>query len=461
MGKKVLGLAGVAEPVRLDRFDGSQTSFISGNVLVGAAGQGAAVASILATLADSEACLHIPAFGAGRFELEKQVTKAKLELNHYQPEIEKDLRFKALVFDASGIENSTELGALYEFFHPVVRRLAKSARLIVIGRPPEGLEPKYATAQRALEGFTRCLGKEVGKKGANIQLVYVAKGAEAQLKAPLQFLISPKSAYVSAQVVRVTKTGLKGVEVDWRKPLADKVVLVTGASRGIGEKIAEVMARDGATVVGLDVPQAETDLNAVMSRLGGKALALDITAPEAPESISQWLKAEFGGVDVIVHNAGVTRDKTLGGMPEHFWKMAIDINLSAEERINDQLLADGMIRDNGRIVCVSSVSGLAGNFGQTNYGTSKAGVVGMVQSMSPLLNKQGITINAVAPGFIETKMTEVMPILVREVAKRINALGQPGQPQDVAEAIAFFASPAATGLSGNVIRVCGQSMLGA
>jgi 3-oxoacyl-[acyl-carrier protein] reductase len=214
-------------------------------------------------------------------------------------------------------------------------------------------------------------------------------------------------------------------------------------------------------VVGLDVPQAETDLNAVMSRLGGKALALDITAPEAPEAISQWLKAEFGGVDVIVHNAGVTRDKTLGGMPEHFWKMAIDINLSAEERINDQLLADGMIRDNGRIVCVSSVSGLAGNFGQTNYGTSKAGVVGMVQSMSPLLNKQGITINAVAPGFIETKMTEVMPILVREVAKRINALGQPGQPQDVAEAIAFFASPAATGLSGNVIRVCGQSMLGA
>lgn len=461
VGKKILGLAGVSEPAKLERFDASQTSFITGNVLLGGSGDSPIFSAALKTLGESEANIYVPASTKVRCKLDPLIEKAKVDTQSYQSEIEKDLRFKALVFDASAIETSEDLDALYEFFHPVIRKLAKCARIIVIGRSIKGLEPKHATTQRALEGFTRCLGKEIGKKGATIQLVYVGKGAEAQLKAPLQFLISPRSAYISAQVFHITKTGLKAQEADWRKPLEGKVALVTGASRGIGEKIAEVLARDGATVIGLDIPQAQSDLNAVMSRLGGRSLALDITAEDAPTTISNWVKEEFGGLNVLVHNAGVTRDKTLGGMPEHFWKMAININLSAEERINDQLLADSMIRENGRIVCVSSVSGLAGNFGQTNYGTSKAGVVGMVESMAPILAKQNITINAVAPGFIETKMTEVMPVLVREVAKRINALGQPGQPEDVAEGIAFFASPAATGVTGNVVRVCGQSMLGA
>ena len=157
----------------------------------------------------------------------------------------------------------------------------------------------------------------------------------------------------------------------------------------------------------------------------------------------------------------MTRDKTLGRMTEELWSSVLDINLSSEERINDELLAREAIRPGGRIVCVSSMNGIAGNAGQTNYATSKAGVIGMVQSMTPQVAKHQLTINAVAPGFIETKMTAAMPIALREAGRRMNSLSQGGLPVDVAETIAWFASPASTGLNGNVVRVCGQSLLGA
>ena len=157
----------------------------------------------------------------------------------------------------------------------------------------------------------------------------------------------------------------------------------------------------------------------------------------------------------------MTRDKTLGRMTEELWSSVLDINLSSEERINDELLERDAIRANGRIVCVSSMNGIAGNAGQTNYATSKAGVIGMVQSMAPAVTKHKLTINAVAPGFIETKMTAAMPIALREAGRRMNSMSQGGLPVDVAEAIAWFASPASTGLNGNVVRVCGQSLLGA
>ena len=141
--------------------------------------------------------------------------------------------------------------------------------------------------------------------------------------------------------------------------------------------------------------------------------------------------------------------------------MVININLSAEERINEALLDGEVLREGGRVVCVSSMSGIAGNFGQSNYATSKAGVIGMVDAMAPVLNKKDITINAVAPGFIETAMTAAMPMGTREVGRRLNSLKQGGQPIDVAEAISYFASPASAGVTGNTIRVCGQNLLGA
>jgi 3-oxoacyl-[acyl-carrier protein] reductase len=333
--------------------------------------------------------------------------------------------------------------------------------VIVLGTPPEECQdPREATAQRALEGFTRSVGKEV-RKGASANLIYVAPGAEDGLESALRFLLSPRSAYVSGQVVRVGDPVADIGEIEWEQPLSGKVALVTGASRGIGEAIARVMARDGAHVIGLDVPQAESDLDAVTGEIGGSSLALDITADEAPQRIADHLASEHDGVDALVHNAGVTRDKTLGNMDEERWSVLLDINLSSQERINDLLLERELVRPNGRIVSVSSISGIAGNAGQTNYSTSKAGVIGMVQSMAPVVAKSGVTVNAVAPGFIETAMTKAMPIATREAGRRMNSMVQGGLPVDVAETIAWFAGPGSAGVNGNVVRVCGQSLLGA
>lgn len=461
MGQKLLSAVGVSEPVQLERFDLSSSSFLQGNVLLGAASGGELLGSVCDALKSSESTFYYSGDSSNRLAMEKIFQKAEVNAAPFQMEVARDLRFKALVLDVSGLTCSEDLRGLYEFFHPIMRQLAPCARLLVLARPvEEAAEPRTATARRALEGFTRCLAKEVGKKGATVQLVYVADGAENQLDAPLQFLLSPKSAYVSAQLVHVSPAE-KTIVDDWKQPLAGKIALVTGASRGIGEQISETLARDGATVVGLDIPALKDELDSVMRRINGKALAIDVTSEEAPLKIAQWLLDECGGLDVLVHNAGVTRDKTLAGMPAHFWNQVIDINLSAQERINEELLDKKVLKAGGRIICVSSVSGIAGNFGQTNYGASKAGVIGMVNSMAPILKEREITINAVAPGFIATQMTEAMPLMVKEVAKRINALGQAGKPEDVAEVIAFYANPGSNGITGNLIRVCGQSMLGA
>ena len=368
-------------------------------------------------------------------------------------------RAKALVFDATGIAASSGLVELQRFFHPAVPRLLASGRAIVLGTTPAVAgSVESHIAQRALEGFTRSLGKEIGGRGSTAQLVYVEPGAEDQLESTLRFLLSPRSAYVSGQVIRVGKGVAPLPELEWEHPLGGRTALVTGASRGIGAAIAATLARDGAEVVGLDVPRAGADLRAVLAALGGRAIELDITAPEAPEAIAAELA---DGLDVLVHNAGVTRDRTIAKMPEERWSELMEINLSSEERINAALLDAKRLRPNGRIVCVSSMSGIAGNAGQTNYDASKAGVIGMVEAMAAPLAKRRATINAVAPGFIETKMTAAMPLGPREAGRRLSSLSQGGLPVDVAETIAWLASPASTGVNGNVVRVCGQSLLGA
>jgi 3-oxoacyl-[acyl-carrier protein] reductase len=368
-------------------------------------------------------------------------------------------RAKALIFDASGISDSTELVELQRFFYPGVGRLQRNGRVVVLGVPPaEAGTTRAATAQRALEGFTRSLAKEVGGRGATAQLVLVSAGGEDQLESTLRFLLSPKSAYVSGQVIRVGKGVAPLPDLDWERPLAGRTALVTGASRGIGAAIARTLARDGASVVGLDIPQAAEQLGAVTAEIDGDAIELDITAPEAPERIAERFA---DGIDVLVHNAGVTKDRTIAKMPEERWASLMEINLSSEERINDALLAADLLAPNGRIVGVSSMAGIAGNNGQTNYATSKAGVIGMVEALAPELAERGATINAVAPGFIETQMTAAMPIGPREAGRRMSSLSQGGLPVDVAETIAWFAGPASTGVNGNTVRVCGQNLLGA
>ncbi|MGI5212413.1 3-oxoacyl-ACP reductase [Plantactinospora sp. CA-290183] len=367
--------------------------------------------------------------------------------------------YGALVFDASGITDSTGLRTLFAFFHPLARSLQPAGRVIVLGTPPEACgSPREATAQRALEGLTRSIGKEFGR-GSTAQLVYVAPGAERAIESTLRFLLSGRSAYVSGQVVRISPA--EPPEVDWSRPLTDRVALVTGAARGIGATIAEVLARDGAQVVALDVPAAGDALASVANAVGGTALQLDLTAPDAPDRLAAHLADRYGRVDVVVHNAGITRDRTLGRMSPDWWDAVLEVNLSSQERINDVLLDRDLIPRGGRLVGVSSIAGIAGNRGQTNYATSKAGVIGLVQSTAPVLAAREITVNAVAPGFIETRMTARMPVMLREAGRRMNSMAQGGLPVDVAETIAWFASPASAGITGNVVRVCGQSLLGA
>jgi 3-oxoacyl-[acyl-carrier protein] reductase len=456
LGRLLIKNLGLPNPVSLERFDPARP-LINGNVLLGAAPGGELTTTIAQVLEN----VHAEVYALTGSDVHRKAADAGLSTRAFTAEGDTDSKFKALVFDASGIKSSAELNQIWAFFHPVIRKLTESSRVVVIGRPPELCDdPKYATAQRALEGFTRCIGKEI-KKGGTSQLIYVEKGAEKDAESTLRFFFSAKSAYVSAQVVRVTKTGIKTSSVDWTKPLAGKVALVTGASRGIGEAIAHTLARDGAHVVCLDIPPQQADLDRVAGSIGGSTLALDITAAEAPKAIAKHFLEQHGGLDIIVHNAGVTRDKTLGNMSDKLWNMVIDINLGSEERINDELLAQNVIRDNGRVICVSSISGIAGNMGQSNYGTSKAGVIGMVQSNAPLLKAKGITINAVAPGFIETQMTAAIPFAIREAGRRMNSMSQGGLPLDVAETIAWYASPASNGVTSNIVRVCGQSLIGA
>ncbi|MDQ4007900.1 MAG: 3-oxoacyl-ACP reductase [Actinomycetota bacterium] len=435
VGKLVVKNLGLPDPVRLERYREGQP-LVEGVVLVGAAPGGRLHEGISASLA--------------RLGIAEVQTAGP------------EQRFKGLVFDATGIESTADLVHLQQFFTPVLRSLQTCGRVVVLGTPPEATDSAEAhVAQRALEGFTRSLGKEVGN-GCTVQLVYAAPGAEHALTSTLGFLLSPKSAYVSAQVVRVGATGSTEADSvgDVTRPLAGKVALVTGASRGIGESIARTLSRDGATVVGIDVPQMASELQDLMNELAGEAVTLDITAVDAPQRIAKHFADKHGGVDIVVHNAGITRDKKLKNMKEDGWRSTLAVNVTAPERITAELLDQKLVRANGRIVGIASIAGIAGNVGQTNYGASKAGVIGFVESLAPRLS-DGITVNAVAPGFIETQMTARIPLMTREAGRRMNSMSQGGLPVDVAETIAWFANPGSTAVNGNVVRVCGQSLLGA
>lgn len=365
--------------------------------------------------------------------------------------------YAALVFDATGITRSADLRALYEFFHPTLRALGPHARVIILGTTPEEcVEVHERVAQRALEGFSRSVAKEM-RNACTAQLVYVSPGAEGNLASTLRFLLSAKSAFVSGQVIRIG-VGAVVEPANWDRPLDGRTALVTGASRGIGEAIAETLARDGAKVVCLDVPQAAQPLRAVAARLGGDVIELDVTEKSAGRRLAEHFA---GGVDIVVHNAGITRDKTLAGMSARQWDSVIAVNLTSQETITESLLAADVLNPNGRIICVSSINGIAGSRGQANYAASKAGVIGLVGAYAGEIAARGGTINAVAPGFIETAMTARLPFGIREAGRRLNSLAQGGRPIDVAETIAWYANPASSGVNGNLVRVCGQSLLGA
>ncbi|AHC36279.1 MULTISPECIES: 3-oxoacyl-ACP reductase [unclassified Pseudomonas] len=370
------------------------------------------------------------------------------------------VKVQGAVFDASAVVDLKQLDELYEFFHANAKRLGQHGRVVVLGTAPEHCANlPQAIAQRALEGLVRSLAKEL-RRAITVQLLYVAPGAEDALDSSLRFFLSRRSAYVSGQVVRLEKPVDGHPSVNWDKPFAGRRALVTGASRGIGLAIAQVLARDGAHVVCVDVPQAQESLQQAAASVGGSALPLDITSADAG-ALLQAHVSQFGAFDVVVHNAGITRDKTIAKMTEAAWRSVLAVNLEAPLNLSNALLENQGLNPGGRIVCVSSISGIAGNLGQSNYATSKAGVIGLVQGLAPRAAAQQITVNAVAPGFIETQMTAKIPLMIREAGRRMNSLSQGGQPVDVAETIAWLAHPASGGVNGQVVRVCGQSLLGA
>ncbi len=370
-----------------------------------------------------------------------------------------DQRFHALVFDASTLETPADLGAVQAFFQPLMRRLRRCGRIVFVGRPVDATKSADAAAARhALTGLVRSVGKEIGKAGSTANLIVVDNGAEDRIEGPLRFLAGDRSTYVDAQVLRVSKRVRAPKASSLAAPLAGKTALVTGAARGIGAATARVLAAEGAHVLCLDRPDDAGPASQLAREIGGSVVGVDITSPDAARAIAD---AAPRGLDVVVHNAGITRDKTLRNMKREAWDLTIDVNLGAVTRLTQALLDGETINAGARIVCLSSIAGIAGNMGQTNYAAAKAGVIGFVRHMAPSLGKRNITINAIAPGFIETRMTATIPVAIREVARRMNSLGQGGQPSDVGEAITFFALPNSHGLTAQTLRVCGQSLVGA
>ncbi|MFV0457478.1 MAG: 3-oxoacyl-ACP reductase [Actinomycetales bacterium] len=369
-----------------------------------------------------------------------------------------------VIIDAVSASRISALDDVRSALHNTLTRLQASGRVVILGPVPDAVDPvntESAAVAQALEGLVRSTAKEL-RKGATANLVQLGTGADPW--PAVRFLLSGGSAYVDGQVLVVGAAA--SVQVAPEQPLDGRVAVVTGAARGIGAAIVETLGRDGARVLCVDVPAAGQSLAAVANSVAGTALHLDVTRADAGHRIAE-AAARLGGLDIVVHNAGITRDRLVVNMEPSKWAAVLEVNLAAQVRIDDILLAEGSpLASQARFVAVSSVSGIAGNRGQTNYAASKAGVIGAVRARArQFIDPDGCphagrTYNAVAPGFIDTEMTARMPFGPRELGRRLNSLSQAGLPVDVAEAVAFFARPDSGGVNGQVLRVCGQSILG-
>ena len=240
------------------------------------------------------------------------------------------------------------------------------------------------------------------------------------------------------------------------KILAGEIALVTGASRGIGAAIADALAAHGAVVIGTATTQAGAD--AISARLGGQGGAgrvLDVSVPGAIELLVDAVGSEFGTVSVLVNNAGITRDNLLMRMKDEDWQAVIDTNLTSIYRASKAVMRGMMKARRGRIVNIASVIGVTGNAGQANYAAAKAGIIGFSKSLAKEIGSRGVTVNVVAPGFIETDMTRDLPESAREAMLGQIALGRLGEASDIAQAVAFLAGPAAGYITGETLHVNG------
>lgn len=240
------------------------------------------------------------------------------------------------------------------------------------------------------------------------------------------------------------------------KELEGEIALVTGASRGIGKAIAEQLAAMGATVIGTATTDGGADnISAYLKDSGGKGMCLNVTAADSVASVIKAISDEFGAVSILVNNAGITRDNLLMMMKEDQWQDIIDTNLTSIYRLSKAVLRSMMKARKGRIINIASVVGLTGNPGQTNYSATKAGMLGFSKSLAREIGSRNITVNCVAPGFIDTDMTRELPEEQRNALISQIPLNRLGDPADIAAAVAFLASPAAAYITGETINVNG------
>ncbi|OOE51718.1 3-oxoacyl-ACP reductase FabG [Salinivibrio kushneri] len=237
--------------------------------------------------------------------------------------------------------------------------------------------------------------------------------------------------------------------------LDGKVALVTGASRGIGRATAELLAERGATVIG--TATSEKGAAAISDYLGenGKGLALNVTSAESVAEVLDTIKKEFGDVDILVNNAGITRDNLLMRMKDDEWQDIMDTNLTSIFRLSKAVLRAMMKKRCGRIINIGSVVGVMGNAGQANYAAAKAGVIGFTKSMAREVAARGITVNTVAPGFIETDMTKALNDEQRAATLAQVPAGRLGDPKEIAATVAFLASDDAAYMTGETLHVNG------
>jgi 3-oxoacyl-[acyl-carrier protein] reductase len=461
-GQALVSMLGLPKPPRLRRGEGPWAERpLDGQGVAFGASEGTQLAkALLLSLHQAGAQIRVRAELPGFVAVKAAAAELDIALSGTPVAGETAGPSHSIVYDATALARPEQLRQLYDFFQPLAALVPANGRVVIVGRTPDSAaNAQAAAASGALLGFAKSFAKEIGRKGATANVVEVAPGSEGALAGALRFLLSPHSAFISGQLLSLTAPA-GGAAPNWVGSLNGKVALVTGAARGIGAAIAEVLAREGAQVVGMDRPQEEGALGDTLSRLNGVGLPLDVTAPEAPARIVRECTERFGGLDIVVHNAGITRDKTLRNMrPEH-WDQVLGVNLAAIVRVNEQLLERGL-KPGARMVCISSIGGIAGNPGQTNYGATKAGVIAYVRALAPEMAQRGGAVNAVAPGFIETQMTATMPVGPRVVGRLMSSLLQGGLPVDIAEAVAFLSSPYAAGINGRTLRVCGQHLVGA
>lgn len=240
------------------------------------------------------------------------------------------------------------------------------------------------------------------------------------------------------------------------KNLEGEIALVTGASRGIGKAIAEKLANNGATVIGTATTDGGADkITEYLSAFGGKGMCLNVTDSDSVTSVIKQITTEFGAVSILVNNAGITRDTLLMMMKEEQWDDIIQTNLTSIFRLSKACVRTMMKARKGRIINIGSVVGSTGNPGQTNYSAAKSGLLGFTKSLAREIGSRNITVNSVAPGFIDTDMTKELKEEQREALIQQIPLNKLGNPEDIANAVAFLAGPDASYITGETLHVNG------